>query len=246
MSRSIIVAVLIGLIVGCAPQPPTATPEPMSVVTSAVSNIRKADTFRIAIEQTGASYSFDTSVGKVQFRRAIAQYVAPDVLEAHLRLIVAGLPADVGIFARGANQWFQNDVITAGLWVNTAFSPGFNPGTLIASEGGFQAAVQALTNLAYMGEETLETGTGTQHFKADAKGEQVAGLVANLIPLVGMVTVDVFVDPRLLLPVRFIVVEPEVTTKAEPKPQTFTVDIYDVNAKPALNDPQATPMVKAS
>ena len=247
MRRLLLIAATLVIATACAPQAPAApTPEPKQVISDAIANIRMADTFRIAIEQTGASYIFESSVGKVQFRRAVAQYVAPNVIEAHLRLIIAGLPADVGIFARGTNQWFQNDVITAGLWVNAAFSPGFDPAMLLGGDSGFQAAVLALRNLAYLGEETLETGAGAQHFTSDAKGEEVAGLVANLIPLAGRVTVDVFVDPRLVLPVRFVVVQPEKITKDEPKPQTFTVDVYDVNAAPALNDPQATPPVKVS
>ena len=223
----------------CAPaQPAEPTQEPSQVVTQAVKNIRGASSFRLNVERTGADYFFQTDVGNVLFRRATAQYVAPNTLQGKLRVIIAGLPADVSIFARGTDQWFSNDVLTGGHWSHKPLTPGFNPEFLIDSDGGFQAAVSALHDLAYLGEEMLDSGASAQHFKAKANGPEIGGLLANLVQFAGAVTVDVFVDPKVFLPIRFVVVEPDSVTTKQPAPLTFTIDIYDVNAAPQLDDPQ--------
>jgi hypothetical protein len=159
-------------------------------------------------------------------------------MQAHVRLLAMGLPAEVDVFSRGDNQWYRNNILTANRWFNAPFSPGFNPENLIASETGFQSALQAMEQLQYIGIETLEDGTTAYHLKAKADGPDISALMAGLIQMPGNVDVDVYINKDKKLPARFIIVDPASVTKDQPKPTTWTMDLYDFNAPAQIEDPE--------
>ncbi len=223
----------------CATATPEPPPDPLALVTQASENIRHMKTFRMLVEQSGAPFYVLTDLGKVQFRRAEAQYVAPRDMQAHVRLLAMGLPAEVDVFSRGDNQWYRNGILTANRWFNAPFSPGFNPENLIASETGFQSALQAMEQLQYIGVETLEDGSTAYHLKAKANGPDISALMAGLVEMTGNVDVDVYINKDKKLPARFIIVDPATVTKTEPKPTTWTMDLYDFDAPANIEDPEA-------
>jgi hypothetical protein len=225
------------LLAACTGTPTEEPVDPIALVTTASENIRESETFRMSVERTGASYMVDTGLGQVDFRRAVAQYVAPNVIQATVRLIAAGLPADVDVFSRGTDQWYRHTILTANLWFNAPFAEGFNPETLISEDTGFQTALNSLINLSYEGLEALEDGTSVYHLKGTADGKDITALMANLVEATGEVLVDVFIDQNLMVPVRFIIVQPDTITETEPDPTTWTVDVYDINAEPELDAP---------
>jgi hypothetical protein len=227
---------------GASTEPP---PDPMALVTTAAENIRETNTFRMLVERTGAPYFILTDLGNVSFRRAMAQYVAPNVMQAQVRLIAAGLPTEVGVFSRGEEQWYRNDILTGGRWYNAPFSPGFNPQTLIAEETGFQQSLQALVGMTYVGEETLEDGSPVYHLDATANGEDVTALLAGLIEMGGTVEVDVYINRETRVPARFVIVQPDTVTEDEPEPTTWTIDVYDIDAPAEIDDPEADEIVPA-
>lgn len=228
------------LLTACQTTTPEPPPDPLALVTEASTNIRTMKTFRMLVEQSGAPFYVLTDLGNVQFRRAEAQYVAPRDMQAHVRLLAMGLPADVDVFSRGDNQWYRNSILTANRWFNAPFSPGFNPENLIASETGFQSALQAMENLQYIGVETLEDGSSVYHLKAKANGPDVSALMAGLVEMTGNVDVDVYISRDKKLPTRFVIVDPATVTKEQPKPTTWTMDIYDFNAPAQIEDPETT------
>lgn len=217
---------------------PEATPEPTSLITEAADNIRASQTFRMQVLSTGAPYPVYTDFGgNVFFRQATAQYVAPATMQGSVRLVVASIPADVDIFARGEEQWYRNTILTGSRWVQQPFAPGFNPQILIAEDTGFQAALDSLIDLQYVGQISLEDGTPVFHLKATADGADVSALLAGIIVVEGATEVEVFVDVEKRIPVRFIIRLPGTATTEEPEPTTWTVDVYDINAEPELDDP---------
>lgn len=237
--RLFFLGLVLSLLAGCqgaAPEPP---PDPLDVITTASENVRQLETFRMIVEQTGAPYFIPTELGNALFRRAEAAYVLPDQLAAEVRLSVQGIPALVDIYSRGADQWFRNEILTFGQWVNAPYSPGFNPETLIAEETGFQAALAALIDMEYIDTVTLESGVPAYHLNATAEGENVTALLAELIILTGEVEVDVYVDHEAILPVRFVIVDPDTVTEENPEPTTWLIDIYDFNADIELEVPPA-------
>jgi hypothetical protein len=215
-----------------------APPDPLTLVTEAAENIRDTNTFRMQVEADGAPYYILTDLGNVEFVRAQAQYVAPDVMQATVRLIAAAIPTEVDVFSRGDNQWYRNDILTGARWFNAPFSPGFNPRTLIAEETGFQKSLQALIDMAYVGQETLESGENVYHLHATAQGEDVTALLAGLIYMTGAVEVDVYIGVDSRRPARFIITQPNTATEAQPEPTKWTIDIYDVNAPAEIDDPE--------
>ncbi|MFO7321302.1 MAG: LppX_LprAFG lipoprotein [Chloroflexota bacterium] len=236
----LLIALVACFAAGCSGASSAPPPDPLELVTTAAENIRQTDSFRMLVERTGAPYYIETDLGRVAFRRAEAQYVAPNTMQANVRLIAGGLPTEVGVFSRGDNQWYRNDILTLGRWFNAPFSPGFNPETLIASEAGFQASLQALIDLEYVGETTLEDGSPVYHLTATASGPDVTALLAGLVDMPGMVDVDVYIHRERIIPVRFVIVQPETVSEEEPEPTQWTIDIYDVNAPAEIDDPEAT------
>lgn len=236
-----ILVLLVFVFAACTGNGTEEAPDPLELITDAAENIREMDTFRMIAEQTGAPYFVETQLGAVEFKRAEAQYVAPEEIQAEVRLLAAGLPAEVGIFSRADDQWYRNELLTANRWFNADFSPGFNPRTLIAEETGFQTALEAMIDIEYIGAETLASGAPTYHLKARAQGEQVTALMAGLVEMSGEVEVDLFIHRDDLYPVRFIIVQPGTETEDEPDPTTWTIDIYDVNAEPDIEDPATDP-----
>lgn len=238
--------VLVVLMVGCtsAPAPTEAPPDPLKLITEAATKIRSADTFRISVNESGPDYMLFTVYTTVYFRRAVAQYVAPGMMQATIRVLAAGLPIEVDVFSRGLDQWYRA-IWTGNQWVNQPFAPDFNPETLIAQETGFQAALEALIDLKYMGTAQLENGADVHHLKATANGPDVAALLGNLIEPTGNVDVDVYIDRGSGYPARFgiteynsqYVVTPEVGQEAEPV--QWTIDLYDINAVPDISTPPA-------
>lgn len=233
-------AILAVLLASCQSAEPTeAPPEPLALVTSAAENIRETETFRMLVEVSGAPYYIATDLGNVEFRRAQAQYVAPSEMQATVRLIAAALPTEVDVFSRAENQWYRNDILTGGRWYNAPFSPGFNPETLIAQETGFQRSLQALIDMKYSGTTELESGERVHHVAATANGADVTALLAGLVEMGGTVNVDVYVNTETLLPARFVITQPDTVTETEPEPTVWTIDIYDFNAPPEIEDPDA-------
>ena len=236
--RYLFLIVIILIAAGCTGTPTEeAPPDPIELVTEAAENIRETETFRMSVERSGASYFVPTDLGNVDFRRAVAQYVAPNILQATVRLIAAGLPADVDVFSRGNDQWYRHAILTANVWFNAPFAVGFNPETLISEDTGFQTALHSLIDLTYEGIENLEDGTAVHHLSGTARGEDISALLANLVEATGEVVVDVFIDQQLVIPVRFVIVQPNTATEAEPEPTTWVVDVYDFNSEPELDEP---------
>lgn len=256
-----LVLCLLALVVfsaGCGAAPaasPTPAPDPLALVTDTAGKIRDASSFRLDVTQTGPDYSIGTVYAPVLFRRASAQYVAPGIMQASVRVIAAGLPVDVDVFARGPQQCYRA-IWTGNTWLNEAFAPGFDPQSLIAEDTGFQAALGALVDVRLVGEETLENGARVLHVSGTADGSQVSALLVGLIAPQGTVGVDLFTDAATGYPARFTLTETVVDEFGvrQPEPRVWTIDVSDIDAAGELPDPdgcqpaapEATPEVTAA
>lgn len=233
------------LFTGCTPAPAAETPtpiNPLDLVTVAAGNIRSANTFRITVDETGPDYTIYTEYAPVFFRRATAQYVAPGIMQARVRVVAAGIPIDIDIYSQGALQFYRA-IWTGNQWVQQAFAQDFNPETLIAENTGFEAALKALIDLSYVGEATLESGVQTYHLSATANGPDVAALLGGLIEPLGVVEVEAYVDKTTRQPARFVITEHDSPYAVTPEagqaaqPVVWTIDIYDINAPSEVTPP---------
>ncbi|NWF68712.1 MAG: LppX_LprAFG lipoprotein [Chloroflexi bacterium] len=247
--RRIALFLLVMMLSACAGQVATeAPPDARQLLAAANTVIRAVTTFRMTVEQSGAEYliAVDMGIGttEVAFRRAIAQFVAPDVMEASVRVILMGAPADINLFSRGDNQWFK--LGTSDTWLNIQFMPGFNPASLWQDGAGFDRALNGLQNPQFVGAAELEDGTAVYHISGTSTSEDVAALTVGLIATGSDVNVDLYIDRHNNYPRRVVLVQPETVSQEEPEPTTWTIDVDDFNLPAQLNDPEAASASEAT
>jgi hypothetical protein len=226
--------------------------DPLALVTTAADEIRQATQFNMSVDQTGEDYAIGTAYGNVLFRRATASYVSPRTMQANVRVNAAGIPLDIDVFSYAENQWYRA-IWTGDNWLNEAFSPGFNPESLIAQDTGFQAALSAVRDLSYVGITSLESGQEVHHLRGTADGAGLNALLVGLIEMQGVVSVEVFISTADNYPARFVLVETVPPGEnGEASTRTWTIDITDINGEvlidPPLNfdaTPEVTPEVTA-
>ncbi len=246
--------VLVSCTTSSTPSSGTVTPtDPLTLVTEAANLIRAAETFRLDVNQEGPDYIIGTVYANVYYRRATAQYVAPGVMQADVSVIepLTGLRIDVGVYAEGANQWYRA-IWTGNNWVNQAFAAGFNPEALIAEDTGFNAALNAIIDITYVGEETLDSGANVHHVRGNARGEDVNALLVGLIETSGNVTVDLYIDRTTLYPVRITITEEDSPWAVTPEPGEtaepvlWIMDIYAINEPAVLDVPEREATAEAT
>lgn len=218
---------------------PEATPDPEALLFEALANIRAQQTFRMEIVTSGTEFPFEIDLGfaagSATFVRGIVQYVVPDTVQASARIVFGRLPTDILAFARGERQWLS--VASSG-WTPLTFAPDFNPAALTETGGAFESALSSLRDLRYVGEETLDVGNApVYHLQGTAEGEAVAAMLVNLV-ILPQVAIDVYIHRETRLPLRITLAVPNTET-AETGPTTWMIDVYDFNAAPELNDPEA-------
>jgi hypothetical protein len=234
----VIVAVVAGVILLSNPktEPGAVMTDPKALLEEVIDNLRSLKTFRLLIEQSGAPYVFgitlDEGVSTVSaiMERADAQYENPNILYASTKLRIAGLPPlTVEIFARGNDQWFK--LIGTG-WINYPVAEGFDPGRLIQADSGFPAALQSLTEVNYIGEETLPDGTAAHHITGIATGQVINDLMFGLLSLTqDKVQVDAYIDVATNLPALLLVTLPDTATEDEPQDTVWRIETYDFDGQ---------------
>jgi hypothetical protein len=204
-----------------------------------VENLRDVESFQLLIEQQGVEYPFGISLDEGQsvvnaiMRRGEAQYVAPNIMYANVNLRVGGLPVlAVELYAEGLNQWFK----LANQWINYPIAEGFNPGDLIAENGGFSQALDQLNEIEYIGAETLIDGTETWHIQGTASGQVINELLFNLLFVEQDVVVDVYIDQATSLPAVLQVTLPGTATEEEGD-TVWRIEIYDYNGEVTYQAP---------
>jgi hypothetical protein len=235
-----IVAVLLAACGGGAPAADLPQ-DPTALLDVATQKMRAVNTFRMNVIVEGAPYNIlvDLDGGQeylpMRFIQAKAQFLAPDLMQAEVRIMRGTLSLEVELFGRGDEQWFR--LRPTPLWLNQSFQDGFNPGTLLGENTGFQAAMSGMRDLQRIGEETLEDGTNAIHVQGITSGENVRTLAVGLIQSFQDVTVDVYIDRSSGYPVRVSLTQPETITPETPDPTKWIIDIEGINEAPVLDLP---------
>ncbi|MDD9955518.1 MAG: hypothetical protein OXP68_04795 [Anaerolineaceae bacterium] len=206
-----------------------APPDTVELLTQAFHNIRSSATLRLEVQHSGEPWVIATDVGNVAFEEAEVSFVAPDTLQVVAGVKIFGLSAGVDLFARGEQQWYRNALLTGGQWQGGVLVPDFNPQQLVASGSGLDRAGQALLGLTWQGLVALEDGRAAHLLRGPARGEEVSALLVNLVQLTGEVQTEVYIDYETLLPLRFVLSQPDVAT--------WEVRVTAVNAAVQLDEP---------
>jgi len=216
--------------------------DPLALLQETADAVRAAQTFRIDVVHSGAKYYADiliteTIEATVAFNRATGDYVAPDLLQATVQVALpdSRITQDIGILSNGPRQYVR---FPPAPWFEADFAPGFNPEALIAEESGFQAALASLTDLQYVGQESLDTGEPVYHLSGIADGVAVTDLLVGVIEIEGTVPIDVYIHRETRYPARLVVRQPGTETEEEPEPTMWTIEVYDYNAAIEITPPE--------
>ena len=245
---------VVALVVACNSTPKateTPAPDPQVLLDTAAAVVRNAKSVRIKLQLTGAPSYVDPPVtpggpgNYIAFVSADGLYLAPDRVQAKIVARLFGVPGEVEVIAVGDDQWMRNAVLTGNLWVKRQFAPGFNAAKLVSSDQGIESALKAFRDLKMIGIEDVD-GTPMYHVKGHAAGSDVAALTVGLIRGVD-VLIDAYVVVETGLVDRVVLVQPETVTDQEPKPTTWTLEIFDYNAADIqINPPEVPPATAAA
>jgi len=231
---------------------PTPLPDAQTLLNKAASEVQNAKTIKIKLQLTGAPSFVDPPAtpgglgNNISFISANGLYVAPDKFSATVSAALFGVPGSVDVIAIADDQWMKNQILTAGHWVARVFSPGFNAAKLISSSEGIQAALKAFKNIKMVGVENID-GQDMYHISGTADGAEIASLTVGLIRGT-VVNVDVYIRVDTGRADRVIMVQPDTVTSKEPKPTTWTLELFDYNADAQIIAPDTggTPAATAS
>ncbi len=233
---SIIICVL--FITACGNNAATPTPELPTLLSQAAEYIQTADSFAVMIERTGAPVYIDYS-GLINFLRADGYYVAPDRVQARVRVLFSGLASDIDVIAIGDDQYYRHSILTGGQWINAEFSPGFNAENLVRSESGLSRAINALKDVELLGSEDVD-GITMWHLTGKAVGSEVSALTFELIPAAADVLVDLYIRADNGRAERLVLVQPDTVSEDQPEPSTWTVEVFDYDGDYQVDAPLVT------
>lgn len=221
----------------------TPIPDAQTLLNKAAAEVQNSKTIKIKLQLTGAPSFVDPPAtpggpgNNISFISANGLYVAPDKFSATVSAALFGVPGSVDVIAIGDDQWMKNQILTAGHWVSRVFSPGFNAAKLISSSEGIQAALKAFKNIKLVGVENID-GTDMIHITGTADGPEIASLTVGLIRGT-IVNVDVYIRVDTGRADRVIMVQPDTVTSKDPKPTTWTLELFDYNADAQIAAPDA-------
>lgn len=166
-------------LVGCS-SPIEDLPAPV-VLENSTAYMRSLDGFSFRLARTGAPVFVDPT-GVVTFREAAGSFVAPDRVQATVKVIAPAIVAEVSIIGIGDEEWETN--IFSGEWVLVPPEYAFQPGVLFDPEAGIQQAlVSHLTDLQVVDIAELEEvpGLSFYHLRGMMDGAKVHDLTFGLI-----------------------------------------------------------------
>jgi hypothetical protein len=221
---------------GCA----TATPEPLTadeILNLAIERTSNLKGFECSLLMDGARAYVDPDE-TIAMRRIDGIFVAPDKLQATIRVISPGLVTEFQIISLGDEQWFTN--LITGEWEVLPAEWGFYPATLFEPETGIVSVLRSdIANLVLEGIEELEVipGVDLYHLVADLSGRNLYYVSYGLITSDEM-RVDLWVEPGSYEVHRIILTE---FMAMEPEARVWTLDFWGFDRIVEISPPDLQP-----
>lgn len=229
----VMLVLVLGACTGTATEAPL--PEPQTLLKKAAAEVKNAKSIKIKLELTGAPSFVDPPDNRVAFVSANGAYVAPDRVSATVTAKIVSIPGQVDVIAIGDDQWMRNQILTAGRWAKAIFSPGFNAAKLVNSDQGIEKALNSLKDVKVLGREDI-FGTKMYHMTSTADGADIAALTVGLIRG-KVVNVDIYIAIDTGRVDHVIMVQPDTVTEKEPKPTTWTLELFDYDGNSKIEAP---------
>ncbi len=215
--------------VGCAPEPtvvPTPTPDPQAVAARAGTAMQTVQWLHFVLEGDGSPAYIDAEETLV-FRRAEGDYVAPDRLQASVKVMAAGLVAEIQVITVQKKRWMTN--LLTGQWEELPAGWELSPSALFDAEVGIphlmtQGLVAARTQVE--GPAEFDDLDGAfWYLTSETTGDQVHAMSGGLIPS-GPAQLEAWIDPTTYLIHRIRLVLPE-SDPEQPMELTIEFSLFD-------------------
>jgi hypothetical protein len=202
MRRRLFVPILVlaWLLSGCASEPvPTATPtpDPQAIAAEAGAAMGAMDSLHFVFQRDGAP-AFVDAEQSLAFRSAEGDYLAPDKMQAIVKVVAGGFVAEVQVISIGEQRWMTN--LLTGRWEKMPAGWGLDTAAFFDPEAGipYLMAHDLVVSKLDGPAEVEDLGGTFWHLSGEVSGEQVAQMSGGLIPP-GNVLLDAWIDPETWL-----------------------------------------------
>ena len=223
--KFLLLALAFGLLLpACTPDIPQLPPA--EAITRAGETMLQNPSFHFKIDISGKPVILN-QLTQLSLRSAEGDFARPDKMGVHLKVLAAGLAAELDMIALGDEQYLTN-VLTK-KWEVLPPEFGFNPAFMFDPQFGLEQLLKAgLENPHWIGVETLD-GKNIYHLQGSISGEKLQGMSGGLIST-GPVDVDLWVEPNTYLPRKAVIVD-KGSDAEKPTTWTLTFSSYgkDVN-----------------
>lgn len=213
-------------------------PEPRDLLAAAVEQLQSAESFRLAIEQSGPAYPLALTFDGVNTLRATldsaeAQVISPSELHisAHLRLII---PLALDIYARADQQWLSFP--SGAPWIQLPAFDDFDVSRLLAPGDGIDKLMTDLQEPRIAAEDLIDERLAW-HIQGTAAGDAVEILLFGFIEPQDDVEIDAYLtieDGRLAM-IEILMLETALDPELEPV--VWRVKFYDYDAARGFDPP---------
>lgn len=234
MVRNVLILLLIVIsITSCASATPTPIP-PDQIIHNAAERMTATSGLRFSIDRTGAPAYLD-NLEILSLSRLEGDYVAPDSVQASVRIVTPGVVTDISFVGIGESQWQTNPF--TGKWESLPPGMGLNPALLFDPEIGLQAILETdLEALKLLENDQIETlpGQTLYHLTGQLKGEKTFEITYGMIGP-DIMDVELWIAPDTFELHRLIIIEnledPEST-------RTWQMDFWEFDLNVLINPPQ--------
>ncbi|MCY3977551.1 MAG: LppX_LprAFG lipoprotein [Chloroflexi bacterium] len=213
--------------------------EPQALLDRSVELLQSADSFRLAIEQSGAPHQLALTFDGVNMlpatlRSAEAQVISPNELyiSARVQLVI---PLSLEIYSRDDRQWLSFPS-GAPWWQLPAFE-GFDVSRLLAPDDGIDRVMTDLQDPKLVDSEALVDDQLVWHIQAIAAGDAVEGLLFGFIDPQDDVLLDAYItaDGGRLALIEILMLESDGDPNAEPS--VWHIRFFDYDAPRGFEAP---------
>jgi hypothetical protein len=231
---SILIIGMVGIsLVGCT----AVTPEPLApeeILNLAIDRTASLLGFECSLAQDGSRAYLDPEE-TIALRRIEGAFVAPDRLQATVRVISPGVVTEFQLISLGEEQWFTN--LVTGEWEVIPADWDFYPATLFEPETGMVSVLRSdLSNLSLEGlDELVEVpGKDLYHLSANLSGDNLYYVTYGLIAS-DLMRVELWIEPGSYEVHRIVLTEP---LSAESEPRVWTLDFWNFDRVVEITPPE--------
>ncbi len=234
MVRNQLLPILIVIfITSCSAATPTPIPADQ-IIFNAAERMTGTSGFRFSIDRTGAPAYLD-AFELLSLSRLEGDYIAPDRVQATVRIVAPGIVTEISFVGIGESQWQTNPF--SGKWETLPPGIGFNPALLFDPEIGLQAILATdLEALELLENDEIETLPGQTlfHLTGQLKGEKTFEITDGLIGP-EIMDVELWIAPDTFELHRLILIENLEDPESE---RSWQMDFWDFDLDAEIIPPQ--------